>query len=108
MSIVSDDVTLDLESLLGGTGTYLPDRVWLLYSSSGQVYSCIEVDSVVGVACFTSKDRADMEISMMVTDHVIESQEFKFDAARDLAKRLPMPVVALIFMDDEPKIHYVK
>lgn len=108
MSTVSDEATLDLESLLGGAGTHLPDRVWLLYSSTGKVYSCTEVDSVVGVACFTSKDRADMEISMMETDHMLESQEFKFDAARDLAKGLPMPVVALIFMDDEPKIHYVK
>ena len=98
---------LDLPVL--GLDDTFPDEVFVLFHSSSGRYGCFCHGDVHGLACFSSQPGAIQfadwsDLSGMAIQHIT------FDEARNVAKARPMPVVALMLLDelDNPKIHYVR
>lgn len=98
-----------LELPLLGLETEFPDSLYVLSHPSSGRYGCFCHDGVHGLACFSTEGGAFrfsewIELSGMCTERLT------FDEAREVAKARPMPVVALMLLDqlEDPKIHFVR
>lgn len=98
-----------LLSPLLGLDSEFPDRLYVLHHNASGKYGCYCHDGVHGVACFSAEEGAfrfaeEIDLSGMST------QELSFDEAREVAKGRPMPIIALILLDEmrDPKVHFVR
>ncbi len=88
-----------------------PERVWLIHHIPTNRYGCFHFQGVDGLASFseeTTAERFSFHINLSPLD--LYTQEVSFEEAREIAKARPMPVTALMLVDDlsHPLIHYVK
>ncbi|MBX3119370.1 MAG: hypothetical protein KF784_09905 [Fimbriimonadaceae bacterium] len=92
-----------------GLDEEFPAELFVLHHPSTGRYGCYCFQGVHGLACFSSEAAAVrfgewIELGGMV---ILETT---FDGARDVAKARPLPVIALMLLDEleQPKIHYVR
>ena len=92
-----------------GLGRDFPDLLWVLSHPSSGRYGCFCHEGTHGLAVFNEETSA-IRFAEMIDLVGMLAKEEEFDAAREIAKGRPMPVVAMLLLDDinDPKIHYVK
>jgi hypothetical protein len=95
-------------SLLGLDESF-PDSVYVLAHPSTGRFGCFCFDGVHGLACFSAESGA-VRFSEWFDLSGMATSELTFDEAREVAQARPMPVVALMLLDEvtNPKIHYVR
>jgi hypothetical protein len=98
---------LDLPVL--GLDKAFPDVMYVLFHEGSARYGCFCHDGIHGLACFSSENAA-FRFAEWIDLSGMATREVTFDEARGVAKDRPMPVVALMLLDelDNPKIHYVR
>lgn len=99
--------TLDLPIV--GLDREFPDELFVVLHASTRRYGCFCHQGIHGLAAFSSQDDAERFRSLIeLTGLYVVPIEF--DAARQIAKERPMPVVALLLLDDlaDPIVHYVR
>ncbi len=92
-----------------GLDDTFPDEVFVLFHAASRRYGCFCHVDVHGLACFT-KEQGAVQFAQWSDLCGMTIQRVSFDEARNVAKLRPMPVVALMLLDelDAPKIHYVR
>lgn len=92
-----------------GLDEEFPDSVFVLRERNKNTYGCYCHRGVHGLACFSNPARA-CEFAMLLKTASIECLKVTFDEAREIAKQRPLPVVAVMLLDDleNPLIHYVR
>lgn len=92
-----------------GLDVEFPDVLYLLYHPSTDRYGCYCHGGVHGLACF-SEELGAFRFAEFIEISGMASRQVSFDEARQIAKERPIPVVALMLLDDleDPQIHYVK
>lgn len=92
-----------------GLGEEFPDTLFLLHHPASGKYGCYCFRGVHGLACFSDDAQAEVFAEWMDVNGM-SVEETDFDDAREVAKSRPMPVIALMLLDDldEPLIHYVR
>ncbi|MHB8636673.1 MAG: hypothetical protein ACYC96_09395 [Fimbriimonadaceae bacterium] len=98
---------LDLPLL--GLGDTFPDVLLVLHHPSTGRYGCYYHEGLHGLACFSTEAGA-IRFAEWIDLSGMTTREVTFEEARTVAKDRPMPVVALMLLDDlqNPKIHYVR
>ncbi len=98
---------LDLPIL--GLDETFPDALFVLHHPSTGRYGCFCHDGIHGLACFSSESGA-FRFAEWIDLSGMQTVELSFDEARQVAKDRPMPVVALMLLDEitSPLIHYVR
>ena len=98
---------LDLPVL--GLDETFPDVLYVLFHKGSTRYGCFCHDGVHGLACFSSENAA-FRFAEWIDLSGMATVEVTFDEARGVAQGRPLPVVALMLLDelDNPKIHYVR
>jgi len=98
-----------LEKPLLGLDTEFPDVVHVLHHAPSGRYGCFCHEGVHGLACF-STDIGATRFGEFIDLSGLTVQSMSFDEAREVAKDRPMPVVAMMLLDDmrHPVIHYVR
>ena len=98
-----------LEKPLLGLDEQIPDTLFVLHHPASQKYGCFCHSGIHGLATFSTENAAVrfgewIDLSGMVT------VQLSFDEAREVAKARPMPVVAVMLLDqlEHPVIHYVR
>lgn len=96
------------QPILGLDDTF-PDVLFVLHHASSGKYGCFFHEGVHGLACFSTEAGA-IRFSEWIDLTGMTTIELSFEEARDVAKDRPMPVTALMLLDDlqSPKIHYVR
>lgn len=99
--------TLNLPLL--GLGDDFPEDVYVLHHSPTKRYGCYCHQGVHGLACFSSKSGA-MKFGEFIELDGLSVLEMTFDEAREVAKERPMPVTAVMLLDNmsDPRIHYIR
>lgn len=92
-----------------GLDSIFPDRLYVLHHSASGKYGCYCHDGVHGVACFSNQDNA-LRFATEIDLSGMSMLEMSFDEAREVAQGRPMPIIALILLDDmnSPQIHFVR
>ncbi len=90
-------------------GLEFPASVYVLYHAATQKYGCYCVQSVHGLACFSTETNAYRFLEWLDLSGMT-AMEVTFDEAREIAKDRPEFVVSLMLLDDmqNPVIHYVR
>ena len=86
-----------------------PDSLFLLRHPPTARYGCFCHDGVHGLACFSDEAGAKgFGAEIGLPGMTIEAASF--DEAREIAKARPLPVVAVMLLDDlgSPRIHFVR
>src|SRR5579872_5966246 len=98
---------LDLPVL--GLDETFPDVLYVLFHGGSGRYGCFCHDGVHGLACFSSENSA-FRFAEWIDLSGMATHEVSFEEAREVAKGRPMPVVALMLLDeiDNPQIHFVR
>lgn len=102
-------MTHTLSEPLLGLGVEWPQDLYLVFHRDSGKYGCYCFDGVYGLAVFTSEEHADRFTAMTnLTD--MENLHVSFDEAREVAKSRPLPVVAVMLLDqmNRPEIHYIR
>lgn len=94
--------------ILGLDSTF-PDHLFLLFQSSSGRYGCCCHGGIHGLACFSTSEKAFVFASRHGLSGM-SSASATFDEAREIAKGRPLPVIALMLLDDpeSPEIHYIR
>lgn len=94
---------------LFGLENEFPDSVYVLHHAPTRRFGCYCHHGVHGLACFSTKAGA-MKFGEFIELDGLTVLGQTFDEARETAKDRPMPVTALMLLDDmsDPKIHYVR
>ncbi len=107
--LLETPAVLDLDAALGGLDAAFPEELYVVCHPSTRRYGCFCHRGVHGLAAFSRRDDAErfrgwIELTGL---YVVP---MAFDAAREVAKERPMPVVALMLLDDlaNPLVHYVR
>lgn len=92
-----------------GLGETFPGIVYVLSHASSGRYGCYCHHGVHGLACFCTEANA-FRFAEWIDLSGMSVVELSFDEAREVAKARPLPVVAMMLLDemDDPKIHYVR
>jgi hypothetical protein len=92
-----------------GLGEDFPDILFVLHHPSTGRYGCYCHQGIHGLASFSSEASA-IRFAEWIDLSGMTVAELSFDEAREVAKQRPLPVVALMLLDqmEEPKIHYVR
>lgn len=92
-----------------GLDEEFPQDVFVLHHPSTGRYGCYCYQGVHGLACFSSEGAA-FRFAEWIDLSGMTVLKMTFDEARDVAKARPLPVIALMLLDEleEPKIHYVR
>lgn len=98
-----------LELPLLGLDEDFPERLFVLHHAPSKRYGCFYHEGVHGLACFSTEAGA-FRFAELIDLSGMQTVEVTFDEARQVAKERPMPVVALMLLDqlNDPKIHYVR
>lgn len=108
-SALEKPVQLDGAAPCSDLESYFPDTLYVLYHPASGRYGCYCHERVHGLASFSNEN-----LAFRFSEHIelpgLMTQELTFDEAREVAKERPLPVVALMLLDnmDDPKIHYVR
>ncbi len=99
---------LQLRPILGLDDAF-PDSLWILHHPESSKYACYQFKGIHGLASFSSQESLDRFRSNITLDGMVDLQ-VDFDQAREIAKARPLPVTALMLVDqlDDPKIHFVR
>ncbi|MEW5883451.1 MAG: hypothetical protein AB1725_04405 [Armatimonadota bacterium] len=94
-----------------GLDRAFPEAVVVLHHPETDRYGCYCLGAVHGLACFSREEpaiRFAQEALESISGIVLRS--LTFDEAREVAKSRPLPVVAVILLDDpdHPLVHYVR
>lgn len=92
-----------------GIGEDFPEALFVLHHPSTGRYGCYCHQGIHGLASFSSEASA-LRFAEWIDLSGMTVEERSFDEAREVAKQRPLPVVALMLLDEmnEPKIHYVR
>ena len=92
-----------------GLDTEFPDSVYVLHHSPTKRYGCYCHQGVHGLACFSSQGGA-VNFGEFIDLDGLSIMQLSFDDAREVAKERPMPVTALMLLDNmsDPKVHFVR
>jgi hypothetical protein len=82
-----------------GLDNEFPESVFVLHHVTSRRYGCYCHQNVHGLACFSTESGA-----------ANFGQFIDLDEARDVAKDRPMPVTAVMLLDNmnDPKIHFIR
>jgi hypothetical protein len=94
---------------LQGLDEEFPEVLFVLHHPSTSRYGCFCHDGIHGLACFSSEAGA-FRFSEWIDLSGMCTVELTFDEAREVAKGRPLPVVAMMLLDElnDPKIHFVR
>lgn len=97
-----------IQPLLGLEDEF-PNEVFVLHHPSTGRYGCYCYQGVHGLACFSSEPGA-FRFAEFIDLSGMVILKMTFDEARDVAKARPLPVIALMLLDElgDPRIHYVR
>ncbi len=92
-----------------GLDEEFPQELFVLHHPATGKYGCYCYQGVHGLACFSSEPGA-FQFAEWIDMSGMVILEMSFDEARDVAKGRPLPVIALMLLDEleDPKIHYVR
>lgn len=92
-----------------GLGEEFPDALYLLNHPSTGRYGCYCHEGIHGLASFSTEECA-MRFAEWIDLSGMKVVEVTFDQAREVAKQRPLPVVALMLLDEmeQPRIHYIR
>ncbi|MEI7984496.1 MAG: hypothetical protein WCI55_02610 [Armatimonadota bacterium] len=92
-----------------GLDNEFPSSVFVLSHVASKRYGCYCHQNVHGLACFSTKAGA-AGFGQFIDLDGLKIVELTFDEARDVAKDRPMPVTAVMLLDDmsDPKIHFIR
>lgn len=92
-----------------GLGETFPDSLFVLRHPPTSRYGCFCHDGIHGLACFSEESSA-AEFGTEIGLPGMTIEATSFDEAREIAKARPLPVVALMLLDDvgHPQIHFVR
>ena len=98
-----------LDAPLLDLGSGFPDEVYVVCHAPTSRYGCFCHEGVHGLACFSTAPDAE-RFARWIELSGLYIVPMAFDAAREVAKDRPMPVVSLMLLDDlaRPLIHYVR
>lgn len=92
-----------------GLDREIPDELFVVLHAASRRYGCFCHQGVHGLAAFSTQEDAESFRGLidMAGLYVVP---IAFDEARQVAKERPMPVVALLLLDDlaDPVVHYVR
>jgi hypothetical protein len=96
-------------SMLDQLDDKFPDEMYVLHHSPTQMYGCYSHFGIHGLAVFSSASSCSNFGQPIQLDGLVPKQ-VTFDEAREIAKERPMPVVAMMLLDNisDPVILYVK
>jgi hypothetical protein len=99
--------TLSLPIL--GLENEFPASVFVLYHSNTKRYGCYCHHGVHGLACFSTNAGA-VKFGEFIDLDGLSVMQLSFDEAREVAKERPLPVTALMLLDNmnDPKVHYIR
>ena len=86
-----------------------PEELYVVCHPSTRRYGCFCHQGVHGLAAFSGREDAE-RFRRLIELTGLYVVPMAFDAAREVAKERPMPVVALMLLDDlaNPLVHYVR
>ncbi|KAA0227999.1 MAG: hypothetical protein AKCLJLPJ_00843 [Fimbriimonadales bacterium] len=92
-----------------GLGETFPEVLFVLHHPASGKYGCYLHDGVHGLACFSTQNGA-FRFAEWIDLAGMACLEVNFDEARDIAKARPLPVVAVMLLDnlESPLIHFVR
>ncbi|RYG42398.1 hypothetical protein EON79_18990 [bacterium] len=102
-------MTLTRDLPIVGLDREIPEELFVVLHASSRRYGCFCHQGIHGLAAFSS--RADAErFRSLIELTGLYVVPIEFDQARQVAKERPMPVVALLLLDDlaDPIVHYVR
>ncbi len=96
------------DPILGLDETF-PDEVHVLHHPATGRYGCFCHQGIHGLACFSTANAA-FQFAEWIDLGGMQTQTLSFDEAREVAKDRPLPVIAIMLLDqiESPKIHYVR
>ena len=99
----------ELLSPVLGLGETIPDQLFVLHHPATDRYGCFCHQGIHGVACFSSEDGA-ARFGEWIDLGGMKIRQVSFDEARELAKQRPLPINALILLDNlqSPNVHFVR
>lgn len=102
-------MTATLVEPLLGIGEDFPDILFVLSHPASGRYGCYCHEGIHGLASFSSESQA-VRFAEWIELSGMKVQQVTFDEAREVAKARPLPVVALMLLDqmEQPKIHFVR
>lgn len=102
-------MSLVLEVPLMGLDDVFPDKLYILHHKPTMRYVCFCHEGTHGLACFSTEAGA-IKLSEWINLPGMTTVELSFNEAREVAKTRPLPVRALILLDNinNPPVHYVK
>jgi len=108
MSLTSTTPTLDLAPLLGLNDEF-PKVVFVLEHPSTNRFGCFCHEGTHGLACFSDESGA-VRFGEFIDLTGLVTLALSFDEAREVAKDRPLPVTAVMLLDNmsSPVIHYVR
>lgn len=85
-----------------------PETLYIGHDRELGLYACRDC-GVIGLAAFSNESDATEYLARFERTSLF-TQEVSFEEARQIAKDRPLPVVALLLLDDleNPVIHYVR
>lgn len=101
--------TLITDCPISNLDDVFPDRVWVLTHKPTNRYGCYCYEGEHGLAVFSTENGA-IRFSEWIDLPGMATEEVSFEEAREIAQGRPLPVVAVMLLDDidSPKIHYVR
>jgi hypothetical protein len=86
-----------------------PSVLFVLHHQPSGKYGCYCHDGVNGLAVFSHENGA-VRFAEWIDLTGMVVQEVSFDEAREIAKARPLPIVAVMLLDDldAPAIHYIR
>lgn len=102
-------MTLTRDLPFVGLDREFPDELFVVLHAATGRYGCFCHQGVHGLAAFSSRSDAEQFRSLIELTN-LRVVPLAFDEARQVAKERPMPVVALLLLDDlaDPVVHYVR
>jgi hypothetical protein len=92
-----------------GLDTEFPDSVFVLHHPNTKRYGCYCHLGVHGLACFSTNVGA-VKFGEYIDLDGLTVKQLSFDEAREVAKERPLPVTAIMLLDNmnDPKVHYIR
>lgn len=102
-------MSLTRELPLVGLDRIIPEELFVVLHASTRRYGCFCHQGIHGLAAFSSREDAE-RFRSLIDLKGLYVLPIAFDEAREVAKGRPMPVVALLLLDDlaDPIVHYVR
>lgn len=102
-------MTITRDLTIVGLDREIPDELFVVLHAASRRYGCFCHQGIHGLAAFSSREDAERFRSLIELGGLYVVP-IAFDEARQVAKERPMPVVALLLLDDlaDPVVHYVR